>query len=137
MREAFVDELESVFTDLAAIAGKVQTAVFGATESLLTGDVETAESVISADVQIDDAREAVEEKAFELLSLQQPVAGDLRTVVAALRMVAELERLGDLSVHIAQIDRLRVPQRAVPRKSEPPNRKIAELAEARRGKGPK
>src|SRR3546814_13796403 len=97
MREAFVDELESVFTDLAAIAGKVQTAVFGATESLLTGDVETAESVISADVQIDDAREAVEDKAFELLSLQQPVAGDLRTVVAALRMVAGLGRMGDLS----------------------------------------
>ncbi|NYG59956.1 phosphate transport system protein [Nocardioides daedukensis] len=134
MREAFVDELESVFADLAAIAGKVRIAVSGATESLLTGDVETAESVISADVEIDQAREHVEEKAFELLSLQQPVAGDLRTIVAALRMVAELERMGDLSVHVAKIARLRVPQRAVPEQAEPTIKKMAEIAEAMSGK---
>ncbi|KRF21239.1 PhoU family transcriptional regulator [Nocardioides sp. Soil797] len=129
MRDAFHDELESIFTDLAAIARQVQGAVSQATQALLDGDVQIAESVISGDAQIDLAREAVEDKSFELLSLQQPVAGDLRTVVAALRMVAELERMGDLSVHVAKIARLRVPKVAVPDQAEPTIRRMAALAE--------
>lgn len=114
MREAFHDQLDSLFTDLSDIASMVQVAVEQATEALLTGDVEVAERVISADAQIDAARERVEENAFTILAQQQPVAGDLRTLVAALRMVAELERMGDLSKHVAKIARLRVPNLAVP-----------------------
>ncbi|WP_067436948.1 phosphate signaling complex protein PhoU [Nocardioides jensenii] len=129
MREAFHDELDSIFIDLAGIARKVQHAVARATEALMTGDVHIAEEVISGDEAIDLAREAVEEKSFELLSLQQPVAGDLRTVVAALRMVAELERMGDLSVHVAKIARLRVPSVAVPAQAEPTIRRMATVAE--------
>lgn len=129
MRDAFHDELESIFTDLAAIARQVQVAVSQATQALLEGDAQIAESVISNDAQIDLAREAVEDKSFELLSLQQPVAGDLRTVVAALRMVAELERMGDLSVHVAKVARLRVPKIAVPEQAEPMIRRMATLAE--------
>ena len=90
-----------------------------ATKSLLEADVEVAEQVISADVDIDRARVEVEEKCFELLSLQQPVARDLRVVVAALRMVTELERMGDLSVHVAKIARMRVPDVAVPGEIQP------------------
>jgi phosphate transport system protein len=71
----------------------------------------------------------VEETAFALLSLQQPVAGDLRTVVSALRMVSELERMGDLSVHVAKIARLRVPQVAVPVEIQPTISRMAEVAE--------
>ena len=100
-----------------------------ATEALLTGDGETAERVISADVEIDLARERVEDMAFSLLSLQQPVAGDLRTVVAALRMVTELERMGDLSVHVAKIARLRVPNVAVPVEVQPTVARMAQVAE--------
>ena len=75
----------------------------------------SAERVIKApDIEIDRSRERVEDTAFSLLSLQQPVAGDLRVVVSALRMVTELERMGDLSVHVAKIARLRVPNLAVP-----------------------
>ncbi|MCW2851679.1 MAG: phoU, partial [Nocardioides sp.] len=88
-----------------------------------------AEQVISADVEIDRAREQVEDNAFALLSLQQPVAGDLRTVVSALRMVSELERMGDLSVHVAKIARLRVPQVAVPVEIQPTVARMAEVAE--------
>ena len=91
MRDAFHEQLDSIFVDLAAICGKVKDAVHLATEALLTGDSDTAERVISADVDIDLARERVEDMAFSILSLQQPVASDLRTVVAALRMVTELE----------------------------------------------
>ena len=129
MREAFHEQLDSIFVDLAEICGRVRSAVSLATEALLTGDSETAERVISADVDIDLARERIEEQAFELLSLQQPVAGDLRVVVAALRMVTELERMGDLSVHVAKIARLRVPNVAVPTEVQPTMTRMAEVAE--------
>src|SRR6476646_4747473 len=101
MRNAFHEQLDSVFDDLSGIAGRVEDAVRLATSALLTGDAEIAERVISADVEIDRARERVEDKAFSLLSLQQPVAGDLRTIVAALRMVSELERIADHAVSVA------------------------------------
>ena len=129
MREAFHDQLDAIFVDLADICGKVKTAVHLATEALMTGNSETAERVISADVDIDIARERVEDNAFSLLSLQQPVASDLRTVVAALRMVTELERMGDLSVHVAKIARLRVPNIAVPVEVQPTMARMAEVAE--------
>ena len=67
-----------IFDDLAGICRRSRSAVACATEALLTGDAEIAERVISADVEIDRARERVEDTAFSLLSLQQPVAGDLR-----------------------------------------------------------
>ena len=85
--------------------------------------------MISADAEIDRARERVEDTAFALLSLQQPVAGDLRIIVAALRMVSELERMGDLSVHVAKIARLRVPDVAVPEEVRPTIARMAEVAE--------
>ncbi len=129
MREAFHEQLDGIFTDLAAICGSVEVAVRLATDALLTGDAEIAERVISADVEIDRSRERVEDSAFLLLSLQQPVASDLRTVVAALRMVSELERMGDLSVHVAKIARLRVPNLAVPADVVPIIERMALVAE--------
>jgi phosphate transport system protein len=129
MREVFHDQLGSIFDDLAAICSQVEVAVASATEALLTGDAEIAERVISADIAIDRARERVEDKAFSLLSLQAPVAGDLRVVVSALRMVTELERMGDLSVHVAKIARLRVPNIAVPDEIRPTVSRMAVVAE--------
>jgi phosphate transport system protein len=129
MREVFEEQLDGVFSDLAGISRNVQVAVSKATEALMTGDVTIAEQVISADIEIDRARERVEDSAFELLSLQAPVAGDLRTVVAALRMVSELERMGDLSVHVAKIARLRVPDLAVPDQVRPTLARMARVAE--------
>ncbi|GAA4379356.1 phosphate signaling complex protein PhoU [Nocardioides caricicola] len=129
MREAFHDQLDQMFRDLAGICESVETAVRLATEALLSGDPAIAESVISADDDIDRARERVEDSAFLLLTLQQPVASDLRTVVAALRMVSELERMGDLSVHVAKIARLRVPNLAVPEPVRPIIERMAAVAE--------
>ncbi|WP_309649340.1 phosphate signaling complex protein PhoU [Nocardioides sp.] len=129
MRELFHDQLDAMFVDLAGICRQVETAVGLATQALMTGDAAIAEQVISGDIEIDRAREAVEETAFSLLSLQQPVAGDLRTVVSALRMVSELERMGDLSVHVAKIARLRVPELAVPLEVQPTVSRMGEVAE--------
>lgn len=129
MRDAYTDQLDSIFDDLTDICRRVQTAVGQATSALMTGDSALAERVISADAEIDQARERVEDNAFNLLSLQQPVAGDLRTVVAALRMVGELERMGDLSVHVAKVARLRVPDVAVPDEVRPTMTRMATVAE--------
>jgi phosphate transport system protein len=129
MREAYHDQLDSIFDDLASICRRVETAVGLATEALMTGDASIAERVISDDAEIDLARERVEGSAFSLLSLQQPVATDLRTIVAALRMVSELERMGDLSVHVAKVARLRVPDVAVPEEIRPTVQQMATVAE--------
>lgn len=129
MRQAFDNQLDTMFDDLAEICDAVQTAVRRATRALLTGDAALAEQVIDADLEIDRARERVEDSAFLMLSLQQPVASDLRTVVAALRMVGELERMGDLSVHIAKVARLRVPHLAVPADVQPTIERMAQVAE--------
>ncbi len=130
MRNAFHDQLDAVFDDLATICGQVETAVTDATAALFDADADKAERVISADVEIDHARERVEDNALALLSLQAPVAGDLRVVVAALRMVSELERMGDLSVHVAKIARLRTPNRAVPDQAHATISQMAQVAEA-------
>ena len=129
MREAFHDQLDSVFIDLAGICRSVERSVQLASRALLEGDAELAEQVISGDAEIDSAREQVEETCFTILSLQQPVARDLRVVVSALRMVSELERMGDLSVHVAKIARLRVPEVAVPEQVRPTMAQMAEVAQ--------
>jgi phosphate transport system protein len=129
MREAFHEQLDSVLTDLGGICDDVEQAVRLASQALLEGDAALAEQVISDDAKIDDARERVEENCFTLLSLQQPVASDLRVVVSALRMVSELERMGDLSVHVAKIARLRVPEVAVPDQLRPTMSQMADVAQ--------
>jgi len=130
MRHAFHDQLDGIFEDLSSICTQVEVAVARATEALLSSDASLAEQVISNDSAIDDAREKVEDSAFALLSLQAPVAGDLRVVVSALRMVSDLERMGDLSVHVAKIARLRTPECAVPEPARPTIARMAEVAEA-------
>jgi phosphate transport system protein len=130
MRSVLHDQLDTVLSDLAEICTEVEDAVRRATEALLTGDASIAESVISGDAQIDLARERVEDNALAILSLQAPVASDLRVVVAALRMVSELERMGDLSVHVAKIARLRTPNCAVPPQARATIGRMAEVAEA-------
>ncbi|NUR05625.1 MAG: phosphate signaling complex protein PhoU [Nocardioidaceae bacterium] len=129
MRDAYFDQLDTIVDDLVTMTHEVQEAVSLATQALLTADAEIAEKVISDDAAIDEARERVEAKSFELLALQQPVASDLRMLVAALRMVADLERMGDLSVHVAKVARLRVPQAAVPQEMVPTIERMAQVAE--------
>jgi phosphate transport system protein len=129
MREAYFDQLDSIVDDLVAMTHEVQTAVSRSTQALLTADADVAERVISDDADVDAAREKIEERCFELLALQQPVATDLRMIVAALRMVADLERMGDLSVHVAKVARLRVPEVAIPGELVPTIERMAAVAE--------
>ena len=134
MRDVYADQLDSIRDDLVAMARLVRTAVTDATTALLDGDAALAEQVISNDGTVDALREKIEEHSFEVLSLQNPVAGDLRMLVASLRMVSEFERMGDLASHVAKIARLRVPEVAVPTELVPTISRMAAVAEVMVGK---
>lgn len=129
MRDAYADQLDSIRDDLLSMTRLVGEAVSRATRALLEGDAGVAERVISDDAAIDELRVRIENHSFELLSLQNPVAGDLRMLVASLRMVSEFERMGDLAVHVAKIARLRVPEVAVPDEVVPTITRMAAVAE--------
>jgi phosphate transport system protein len=134
VRNAYLDQLDSVRDDLLALTRLVGNAAGRATTALLDGDREVAEQVILGDAHIDLLREQIEERSFELLSLQNPVARDLRMLVASLHMVGELERMGDLAVHVAKVARLRVPDRAIPADLAPLFARMGALCEVMVGK---
>ena len=114
MRDVFHDELDEIGAGVAEMIRLVAVAMEQATGALLDADLNRAERVIDADQQVDDLRVALEDRAFQVIALQQPVATDLRVVVTTLHLVADLERMGDLALHVAKIARLRFPDVAVP-----------------------
>jgi phosphate transport system protein len=115
MREVFHASLEDIQGRLVEISEMVTVAIEKATTAFGNGDVSLAEEVIEADSVIDEKAVALDELAIETLARQQPVARDLRIVVSALRMSASLERMGDIAEHIAQLTRMRFPERAIPK----------------------
>lgn len=129
MRDSYQEELNEVLNDLVGVANSVSTMVRNASRALLDGDIHLAEMVIGGDRQIDLACSGVEEHAFSLLALQAPVAGELRMMVATLRMVSELERTGDLAAHVAKIARMRYPETAVPDGLRPNFVRMGEVAQ--------
>jgi phosphate transport system protein len=115
MREVFQHELEEVQRRLAEIAGLVAVSIERATRAFNESDVALAEEAITADEHIDKLSIELDELAITILARQQPVARDLRIVVSALRISASLERMGDLSTHIAQLARYRFPDKVIPK----------------------
>jgi phosphate transport system protein len=85
-----------------------------ATTAILNSDLNLAQEVIAADEKIDDFQHEIDARIIDIIARQQPVASDLRALVTALRMSSDLERMGDLSHHVAKIARLRHPDPAVP-----------------------
>ena len=127
MRANYHDELDGLLDSLHHMADLVETAMVEATEALLNADLGRAEAVISGDVRLDTMHEELEFKCLSLLALQAPVAGELRTIVSAIRVVFELARMGDLAAHIAKIARLRFPEHAVVEGLEPNFRRMGEV----------
>jgi len=127
MREVFHQSLEDVQSRLVEIAELVTVAIEKATTAFGTSDVALAEEVIDADSVIDVKANALDELAIEILARQQPVARDLRIVVSALRVSASLERMGDNAEHIAQLTRMRFPERAIPKGLKSTFTKMGEL----------
>jgi phosphate transport system protein len=114
MRDTYHEQLDDILAELERMTRTVSTAVRRSTAALLEADIRKAEEVIAADIQLDAAGAGVEEKVFELMARQSPVANELRMLVAALRMVTNLERMGDLAAHVSKIARLRYPAAAIP-----------------------
>ena len=128
MRNAYFDQLDAIVSELATMTHAVQESVSKATHALLTADAETAAEVVANDAKIDALRDRIEDQVFELLALQQPVAGDLRMLFAATRMVGDLERMGDLAVHVAKVAQLRIPETAIPTEMVPTIEQMAYVA---------
>ncbi|HEV2638647.1 MAG TPA: phosphate signaling complex protein PhoU [Actinocrinis sp.] len=114
MRDVYHEELDAVGQTLVQMAGMVGTALERATAALLDADLQTAETVISGDEAVDALQQDLEVRILDLIARQQPVAGDLRTLVTSLRMSSDLERMGDLAEHVAKVARMRYPQSAIP-----------------------
>lgn len=127
MREVFHQSLEELQSRLVEIADLVTVSIDKATRAFATSDVSLAEEVISDDAKIDALAVTLDEQAIEILARQHPVARDLRIVVTALRVSASLERMGDMSEHIAQLARLRFPERAIPKGLKATFLKMGEL----------
>jgi phosphate transport system protein len=90
------------------------TAMVRATKAILEADLAVAEEVISEDERIDNLHHDLDTRTLTLLARQQPVAGDLRTIVASIRMSSDIERMGDLAHHVAKLARMRYPACAIP-----------------------
>ena len=114
IRSVFQDELDHVSQSLVDLTAMVSTSMSKATTAILSCDLKLAEEVIATDVKIDDYQHDNDSRIIDIIARQQPVASDLRALVTALRMGSDLERMGDLSHHVAKVARLRHPNAAVP-----------------------
>jgi phosphate transport system protein len=119
MREVYQEQLGKLADELALMSTMVGSAMEHATKALLDTDLTLAEQVIDEDIQVDEARARSEEHAFGLLALQAPVAGDLRTVISTIHAAEDLERMGDLALHVAKTARRRHPQPVLPEDVRP------------------
>jgi phosphate transport system protein len=130
MRQQFQQDLHSISDQLVEMTRLASSAMVRATTALLDADVHLAESVIESDKAIDEARETLDTLAVDLLARQAPVASDLRMVVTAMRVSADLERMGDLARHVAKVARLRYPDSAVPPECRATITEMGHVAEA-------
>ena len=102
MKEHFSERLETLRRQLIAMGAQAESQIAAAIEALVTGDAAKARAVIEGDKVIDQMEIKIDEGAIDLLATQQPVAGDLRLLVSALKINADLERIGDHAVNIAE-----------------------------------
>ena len=119
MRQAYQTQLDELLGQLAVMCDHVGVSIRKATDALLTADLGLAEEVISGDTRIDDLRNEAEKQAFALLALQAPVATDLRVVVTTIHAAGDLERMGDLALHVARAARRRHPAGVLPDEIKP------------------
>ena len=117
MRKTFNAELQALNEEMTAMAAAAQEAVDVVTESLTTGDEESARRAIQIESSMDQMERDIENRCLRLLLRQQPVARDLRTISTAMKIVTDLQRIGDQAANIAEIsiplsqgERPRVPE---------------------------
>jgi phosphate transport system protein len=114
MRDIYHDELDDIGKRVIEMAKLVAVAMDDATQALLDANLGLAEQVMTGDRRVDALRVELEDRCFQLIAQQQPVATDLRVLISTIHLAGDLERMGDLAHHIAKIARLRYPEAAVP-----------------------
>ncbi len=121
MRNTFQRELSTLHDELIKMGGLCETAISLAIQGLLERDDELVRRVFAIDDEIDKKEREIEKLSLHLLLTQQPVASDLRMTSAALKMVSDMERIGDQASDIAEITRhlegLALPATCIPQMS--------------------
>ena len=111
MRNKFDEQLEKLHVELIQMGAACEDAISAAAEALLKGDESLAAAAEEAERDIDQREREVENLCLKLLLQQQPVAKDLREISAALKMISDLERIGDQAADIAELTRyIRMPE---------------------------
>jgi len=103
MRSKFVEQLSQLDNSLIEMGEMVEQAIANADKALIERDTELAQKIIASDNEIDDKEKEIESLCLKLILLQHPVAGDLKLVSAALKMITDLERIGDHASDISEL----------------------------------
>ena len=120
IRKAFDDDLRGIAARIAEMGGLAEEQLQSAIETMVERDSVLAEQVIRADRRLDEMEMELERSAIEIMALRQPMADDLREVVASLKIASTLERIGDLAKNIAK--------RAIILNQSPPTKVINSVA---------
>ena len=105
MRNVFHEQLDQLNVELIKMGAMCEEAISAATKAYLDGDKELGQRAVQLEQDIDHKERDIESQCMNLLLRQQPVASDLRTVSAAMRMISDMERIGDQAADIAEIAR--------------------------------
>lgn len=103
MRQSFEQKLHELHLDLIYMGGMVEESIDKTVMALQNQDVQLAREIFEGDDVIDDLERSIEKKCMSLIAKQQPLAGDLRTITAALKIITDMERIADHSSDIAEI----------------------------------
>lgn len=103
MRSKFDEQLLELNSEMIKMGNMIETNITRAIEALTTKDVELAKEIMDSDVEVDKIQTKIESICFSLLIQQQPVARDLRTITAAMKMVTDMERIGDHAADISEM----------------------------------
>jgi phosphate transport system protein len=103
IRTAFHKKLREIQDEVLVMGSMVEKALMYSVKALKDRDLELAQQIIAEDLKINQKRFEIEEKCIRLIATQQPMAGDLRTIISALNIVSEVERIGDHAEGIAKI----------------------------------
>ena len=118
MRTGYHEHLSELAEQLSRMCGLAGATMERATRALLQADLASAEHVISDYDKIAALGTRAEESAITLLALQQPVAGELRSIISWIQVIADVDRMGALAVHVANIVRQRHPEHVLPAEVE-------------------
>lgn len=114
MRTVYHDQLSELNATLGEMCELSGTTMEHATQALLQADLDVAERLIEDRERMSELTSEAEAKAFKLLALQAPVAGELREVVSGFQIAADIDRMYELALHVAKLARMRHPEPALP-----------------------